>query len=113
MALIKLGYEPNRGNLILSEDADFVCSLQEVDGDVPVEWPEGTTCVMSFPELDGVGPFSATVSEETGTASFVLDKTVTVAEDIPQHTPFHIHLIKENEFLWFHGKVDRKERGHA
>lgn len=113
MAVIKLGYVPNRGDLVLSEGADFVCSLQEVDNGTPVVWPDGTTCRMEFPELTGIGPFNATVSEETGTASFVLDKTVTVGEDILDKTPFHIYLVKENEFLWFQGKVDRQENGHA
>lgn len=115
MATIKLGYVPNTGALVLSEGADFVCSLQEVqdDGVTPVVWPEDTTCRIEFPELDGIGPYSATVVEATGTASFVLQETVTLPEDIPDKTPFHIYLVKENDFLWFHGKVDRKERGHA
>jgi len=43
----------------------------------------------------------------------VLDKTVTVGADILDKTPFHIYLVKENDFLWFQGKVDRKELGHA
>ena len=113
MALIKLGYVPNTGALVLSEGADWVCSLQEVDGGTPVIWPDGTTCRLEFPELDSIGPFDATVVELSGTASFVLDKTVTVGADILDKTPFHIYLVKENDFLWFQGKVDRKELGHA
>lgn len=105
MATVKLGYEPNDGTLILSEGADWVCSFQE-EG---VVWPDGTTCRLEFPDLVGVGPFSATVVEETATASFVLQETVTTEENIPGGERFRIYLVKENDFLWFKGKVVRDE----
>lgn len=112
MATVKLGYVPNRGALVLSEGADFVCSLQEVDNGVPVVWPEDTTCRLEFPTLD-VDPIEAVVTEATGSATFILDKTATTATEVPDNSPFHIYLVKDEEFLWFHGKVDRKERGNA
>ncbi len=105
MTIIKLGYEPNDGQLILSEGADWVCSLQETD----TTWPDGTTCRLEFPDLTGVGPFSATVTEETATASFVLQESVTTADNIPGGERFWIYLVKENDFLWFKGKVKRDE----
>lgn len=105
MPTVKLGYEPNDGVLILSEGADWVCTFQEQSA----TWPEGTTCRLEFPDLDGVGPYSAIVSEESATAEFVLQETVTTAENIPNGTKFRIYLVKENDFLWFHGKVKRDE----
>jgi|SRR5690606_14691845 len=106
MATVKLGYEPNVGELILSEGADWVCSLQEEGA----TWPVGTECRLEFPELT-VGPYNAVVTESTATAAFVLQETETLETSIPQGTPFHIYLNKENDFLWFQGKVKRKERG--
>ena len=102
---IELGYTPNKGNLVLSEGADWVCSLQEKG----VTWPEGTTCRLEFPDLDSVGPYSATVSEETATAAFVLQETDTRAADIPAGTKFRIYLVKDDDFLWFYGAVKRYE----
>jgi len=102
---IELGYKPNKGNLILSEGADFVTSLQEKG----VTWPEDTECRLEFPDLSGVGPFAAVVTEETATASFVLQETVTTADNIPAGSKFRIYLVKENDFLWFYGKVVRDE----
>lgn len=106
MATVKLGYEPNVGELILSEGADWVCSFQESGG---LEWPVGTTCVLEFPELTGVGPYSATVTESTSTAVFLLQETETTEENIPSGTLFRIYLHKTNDFLWFRGKVKRYE----
>jgi hypothetical protein len=106
MATVKLGYEPNVGELILSEGADWVCTFQESGG---AAWPDPTTCRLEFPDLDGVGPFSAVVDEVSATAEFVLQETDTTADEIPDGTKFGIYLVKENDFLWFKGKVKRKD----
>lgn len=105
MSIVKLGFEPNTGQLILSPDADWICTLVE-DG---VTWPASTTCRLEFPSL-AVGPYSATVTISTATAAFHLDKTVTGEADIPGDTEFNIYLVKggTDDFLWFTGKVKRK-----
>lgn len=107
---ITLGYEPNQGNLVLSDSADFICSLTE-DG---TTWPTGSTCRVEFPDLSGIGPYTATVDVTTATASFDLDKTVTTDVLIPSGTRFRIYLVKgtggsASDFLWFFGKVKREE----
>lgn len=102
---IDLGYKPNVGKLILSEGADWVCTLWEKGA----TWPEGTTCRLEFPDLSGVGPFAAVVTTENATASFVLQETVTTEANIPAGTAFRIYLVKTNDFLWFRGKVAREE----
>ena len=103
--MIDLGYKPNQGKLILSEGADWVCTFTEENA----VWPEGTTCRLEFPDLSGVGPFAAVVIEENATASFVLQETATTAASIPSGSKFRIYLTKENDFLWFYGKVARAE----
>lgn len=105
----ELGYSPNVATLVLSEGADWVCTLQEEN----TTWPTGTTCRIEFPELSGVGPYTATVTLATATAVFLLDKADTTADDIPSGSLFRIYLVKGTtaDYLWFHGKVKRKEDG--
>ncbi len=110
MAIVTLGYEPNKGNLILSDGADFICTLTESG----TTWTTGSTCRIEFPDLTGIGPYSATVDVSTATAAFSLDKSVTTDDLIPAGTRFHIYLVKGTgsdaaDFLWFNGKVKREE----
>lgn len=107
MTITKLGYESNTGQLLLSEGADFICTLQEEGA----TWPALSTCRLEFPDLSGIGPYSATVTVGTATAVFNLDKTVTTAALIPGGSHFRIYLVKGTtaDFLWFHGNVKRVE----
>lgn len=107
MAVFSLGFTPNQEPLILSEGADFICTLQEKN----TTWPASTTCRIEFPDLDGIGPYSATVTVATATAVFALDKTVTTAELIPGGSKYRLYLVKSGttDYLWFYGNVKRKE----
>ncbi|AWY05211.1 hypothetical protein SEA_MARGARET_31 [Gordonia phage Margaret] len=107
------GYDPNEESLILSEGADYVQSYTEKG----VQWPPGSTAVLSFPTLSGVGPFPAIVNETApkgGTASFKIPKAQTTAATIPRGTPYRLHLTKNTgaaavTYLWFRGRVERQD----
>ncbi|WNN94160.1 hypothetical protein SEA_ELINAL_29 [Gordonia phage Elinal] len=104
-----LGYDPNEESIVLSEGADFVVSLTEKG----VQWPDGTTCTLTFIEpATPVGPYTAVVNETAtagGTASFVIPKTDTTAAKLPKGTKYRIHLTKDRTYLWFRGKVERQD----
>ena len=110
------GFDPNEDSLILSEGADYVASFMERG----VTWPEGTMAVLSFPDLEDVGPYNGTVNETAtmtvngssftgGVAAFVIPAADTTAAKIPKGTRYRLHLTKEHRYLWFRGKVERQD----
>lgn len=112
------GFDPNEDSLILSQDAAYVATFMEITDE---EWPPGTTCVLSFPTLTGVGPYYAEINPlgtivdggvtyKGGIASFLVPKTDTGASTIARNVPYRIHLTKEDvPYLWYRGKVERQD----
>ena len=99
-----LGYKPIKGTLLLSDGADWVCTL--TTGDV---WPEGTTV---WCEVGDLPQWDAVVDEPTGTAAFVVQSDVT--DPVESGEPFTIYLRYPSsptaEYAWFEGKVKRTTR---
>ncbi|QNJ57077.1 hypothetical protein L3Y21_gp033 [Gordonia phage Rabbitrun] len=96
-----LGYRPLKGRLILTDGADWVCTLST--GDV---WPEGTTV---WAKVGNLPQWDAQVVEETGTATFVVQAATT--DTVADNTPYIIYLrhpgSPTTEFAWFQDKVSR------
>lgn len=111
------GFDPNEDSIILSEGADYVATFVEQG----VVWPPGTTAQIIFPDLEGVGPFEATVTLDGsifnqsgqvvagGMAAFVIPKVSTGADTIPKGSKYRLMLSKEHTYCWFRGKVERQD----
>lgn len=113
------GFDPNEDSLILSQDAAYVATFMEITEE---PWPPETTCVLSFPDLTGVGPYYATINSygsittpggtvySGGIASFLVPETDTDIVKIPRNTRYRIHLTKNGvPYLWYRGKVERQD----
>ena len=102
--MTELGFRPNRGTLILSEGADWICSI-----DSPDAWEPGTEVWVEFPELDI--RWDATVDPLTGVAGFKTEQSETTAENVPNGSVFRLFFKTPGdpsaEYLWFVGKVKR------
>ena len=102
--MTELGFRPNRGTLILSEGADWICSI-----DSPDAWEPGTEVWVEFPELDI--RWDATVDPLTGVAGFKAEQSETTAENVPNGSVFRLFFKTPGdpsaEYLWFVGKVKR------
>ena len=98
-----LGYQPNRGKLILSVGADWVCTLQEQR----TTWPEGTEV---WCEVDGQ-TWDAVVTPATATAAFVVQSDST--DSVDDGAEFRIYkrypTSPTTEYLWFLGRVERQD----
>ena len=102
--MTELGFRPNRGTLILSEGADWICSI-----DSPDVWEPGTEVWVEFPDLDI--RWDATVDPLTGVAGFKTEQSETTAEKVPNGSVFRLFFKAPGEpsaeYLWFVGKVKR------
>lgn len=99
-----LGYQPLKGKLILTTGADWVCTLS-----TGKPWPEGTTC---WAQVGDLPQWDATVTETTGTASFVVQSAIT--DGVDDRTPYTIFLrypgTPSTEFAWFEDTVKRTRK---
>ena len=64
-----LGYKPLRGKLLLSDGADWVCTLS-----TGVAWPTGT---LVWCKVGDLPQWDAVVTEVTGTAAFKVESATT------------------------------------
>lgn len=101
-----LGFVPSHGTLVLSRDADWVCTL-----DTDVAWPEGTEVWVEFPALDV--RWDAVVTASSGLAAFRVEQDQTGPDVVPQGADFRIMMRQpgtpSTEFLWFRGEVQRHD----
>ncbi|UAK38456.1 hypothetical protein K8O93_01225 [Gordonia bronchialis] len=100
----KLGYVPNRGTIILSRGADWVCSLTD-----SAPWDADTEVWV---EVEGVEePWQAVVNEVTSSASFVVQSADT--DPVQDGAWFRLYMRKpgspSTEYLWWYGTVMRAE----
>lgn len=102
--MANLGFKPNKGKLLLSDGADWICSLST--GEV---WPAGTTCWVQVGDL---APWNAVVTEATGTASFKIESTIT--DDVADGTEYTVYLryptSPTTEYAWFEDRVQRTRK---
>ena len=101
-----LGFVPSQGTLVLSRDADWVCTL-----DTDVAWPGGTEVWVEFPALDV--RWDAVVTASSGLAAFRVEQDQTGPDVVPQGADFRIMMRQpgtpSTEFLWFRGEVQRHD----
>ena len=101
-----LGFVPSQGTMVLSRDADWVCTL-----DTDVAWPEGTEVWVELPALDG--RWDAVVTASSGLAAFRVEQDQTGPDVVPQGADFRIMMRQpgqpSTEFLWFRGEVQRHD----
>ena len=100
----KLGYVPNRGTIILSRGADWVCSLTD-----SAPWAADTEVWV---EIEGVTePWEAVVDEAASTASFLVQSADT--DPVPDGAKFWLYMrypgSPSTEYLWWYGTVLRAE----
>lgn len=97
---VTLGYTPNKATLLLSEGADWVCSLSEGG-----PWPAGTEVWCEV----GGERWDADVSAEDGVAVFRVESAET--DLIATRAAFRIYYSipgsPSTEYLWFTGNVKR------
>lgn len=102
-----LGYVPNPGSIVLSDGADWVCSLWE-EG---VSWEEGTEVWVVI----GDSTFDAVVTESEARASFLVQSTD--VDPIADGTKFTVYMRKPTtpttEYAWFIGTVKRRDGATA
>lgn len=95
-----LGYKPLKGKLLLSDGADWVCTLST--GEV---WPSGTAVWCQI----GEQRWDAIVTPVTGTAAFTVESDVT--DSIASGTPYTVYLqfpgAPSVEYAWFEDVVRR------
>lgn len=101
---VNLGFVPNKGTVVFTEGADWVCALSS-PGEV---WPSGTECWIEFDTED---TFAATVTESPAKAAFRVESDDVDA--IPAGTKFKLFLrfpgSPTTEYAWFIGSVKRVE----
>lgn len=107
-----LGYQPQKGKVVLSKGADWVCTLQ-AQGQT---WPDGTTVSVQFlppnqPNATPIASANATVTASTATAAFLIQSEI--ADTIPNQAVFRIYYkvpgSQTTEYAWFIGKVARQD----